>query len=73
MDEAISSYREIPPPKETSEAQIRLQQHEDEKRYITELYTTTTKKGDDVIAKIRQSVSHLGCVPQLMSSQLRGL
>ncbi|XP_041477901.1 uncharacterized protein LOC121425834 isoform X6 [Lytechinus variegatus] len=55
MDEAIASYQVQPAPSHTSEAQIRLQQHEEEKRYITELYTTAAKKGDEVIAKIRQS------------------
>ncbi|XP_071495752.1 uncharacterized protein [Diadema antillarum] len=55
MDDAMASYRNAPLPTQTSEAQIRLQQHEEEKRYITELYTTTTKKGEEVIAKIRQA------------------
>ncbi|XP_063953801.1 titin-like isoform X4 [Lytechinus pictus] len=55
MDEAIASYQIQPAPSHTSEAQIKLQQHEEEKRYITELYTTAAKKGDEVIAKIRQS------------------
>lgn len=61
MDEAIASYHDVPLPTHTSEAQIRLQQHEEEKRYITELYTTAARKGDEVIAKIRQSVSSEYC------------
>ena len=57
MDDAEQDFKYGQLPTTISQARIRLKQHDDQKKAITDLYEDAVKEGEGIPIRVKQTVS----------------